>query len=484
MTTLPAIARGKVSEVEPAKLQLDRDEMRALGYLVVDTLIEHFDSLARGRAGRIGDRAALEALFQEPVPERGTDARELVQRLARTVFETMMHVDHPRFFAFVPSPGNFVGAMADALASGFNPFVGTWFGGSGPAEVELVTVNWLRQLCGLPDTAGGLFVSGGSMANLTALAVARHAGLGGEMSNATVYYSDQTHSSIDRALHVLGFAPQQTRRLPSDERFRLPLAALERAVAADRALGHRPFCVVASAGTINTGAVDPLPELARFCRREGLWLHTDGAYGAAAVLCEEGRRLLAGIEESDSLSLDPHKWLFQPFEIGCVLVRDSRMLKDTFRIMPEYLRDAHRLEEQVNFCDHGVQLTRSFRALKLWLSLKVFGLGAFRQAVAWGFHLAELAEAWLRESPAWEIVTPAQMGIVSFRYAASGRGREELDAINERLARDITTSGFAVMASTTLLGHTALRLCTINPRTTEDDIHETIARLEALAGET
>lgn len=476
--------RGKVSEVEPSKLQLDREEMRALGYLVIDTLVEHFDNLTRGRAGWIGDRTALEALFQEPVPEQGRDAGALVQRLASTLFETMIHVDHPRFFAFVPSPGNFVGAMADALASGFNPFVGTWFSGSGPAEIELVTINWLRQLCGLPETAEGLFVSGGSMANLTALAVARHAVLDNEMVNATVYYSDQTHSSIDRALRVLGFAPAQIRRLPSDEHFRLPLAVLDHAVAADRALGRRPFCVVANAGTTNTGAVDPLPELARFCRREGLWLHTDGAYGAAAVLCEEGQRLLAGIEQADSLSLDPHKWLFQPFEIGCVLVRDGRMLKDAFRIMPEYLRDAHRLEEQVNFCDRGVQLTRSFRALKLWLSIKVFGLAAFRQAVAWGFHLAELAEARLRESPAWEIVTPAQMGIVSFRYAAPGRGAEKLDAINERLARDITASGFAVIASTMLLGHTALRLCTINPRTTEDDIRATIARLEALAGET
>jgi len=301
------------------------------------------------------------------------------------------------------------------------------------------------------------------------------------MSNATVYYSDQTHSSIDRALRVLGFAPEQIRKLPTDERFRLPVPALAREVAADRALGRRPFCVVANAGTTNTGAVDPLLDLARFCRDEGLWLHTDGAYGAAAVICEKGRRLLAGMEECDSLSLDPHKWLFQPFEIGCLLVRDGPMLKDTFRILPEYLRDAHRFEEEVNFCDRGIQLTRSFRALKLWLSLKVFGVVGFRQAVAWGFHLAEVAEKRLRQVPAWEILTPAQMGIVSFRHTPQGRGEDELDAINQRLANDITASGFAVIASTKLLGHTALRLCPINPRTTEDDIRETIARLEALA---
>lgn len=467
--------------MEPAKLQLDREEMRALGYLVVDTLVEHFDGLACRAAGRIGDRAALDALFREPPPEQGTDVRGLVRHLRDTVFGTMMHVDHPRFFAFVPSPSNFVGAMADALVSGFNPFVGTWFGGSGPAEIELVTVDWLRQLCGFPETAGGLFLSGGSMANLTALAVARHGLPDGDISRAVIYYSDQTHSSIDRALSVLGFAPAQVRRLPCDERFRLPLGALERELASDRALGHVPFCIVANVGTTNTGAVDPLPELAALCRRERIWLHGDGAYGAAAVLCEQWRGLLDGLSDLDSLSLDPHKWLFQPFEIACVLVRESRLLKDAFRILPEYLRDAHRLREEVNFCDHGIQLTRGFRALKLWLSLKAFGLEAFRQAVAWGFHLAELAEARLRESPVWEIVSPAQMGIVAFRYATGNRSPEARDAINQQLAADITASGFAVIASTTLRGRITLRLCTINPRTTEDDIRETIARLEALA---
>ncbi len=453
--------------------------MRTLGYLVVDTLVEHFAGLGAGPVGAKGRRPDLESLFREPVPERGTDAARLVRYLTGTVFATMMHVDHPRFFAFVPSPGNFVSAMADALASGFNGFIGTWFGGSGPAQIELVTIDWLRQLCGLPERAGGLFVSGGSMANLTALAAARHARLKYDIRPATIYCSDQTHSSIERALRVLGFSPSQIRKLPSDDRFRLPLAALEREVAADRALGRTPFCVIANAGATNTGAVDPLPELAGFCRREKLWLHADGAYGAAAVICERGRRLLEGLDLVDSLSLDPHKWLFQPFEIGCVLLRDAHMLKDAFRIMPEYLRDVHRFEEEVNFCDYGIQLTRNFRALKLWLSLKVFGLAAFRAAVDRGFELAEVAEARLRESASWEIVTPAQMGIVSFRYRAPGVSDAELDGINERIAAAVTAGGFAALASTTLRGRTTLRLCTINPRATDEDIRETIARLES-----
>lgn len=465
--------------MDPEKLQLDPEEMRALGYLVVDTLVNHFARAADGVAGRMGSRPALEALFSEPPPEHGAEPQALVRRLRETVFDTMLHVDHPRFFAFVPSPGNFVGVMADTLASGFNAFLGTWFSGSGPSQIELVTLDWLRQLCGLPKTAGGLFVSGGSVANLTALAAARHLHLGDEIAGAVAYCSDQTHSSVERALRVLGFAPAQIRTLPADDQFRLPLAALEREVAADRARGLRPFCIIANAGTTNTGAVNPLPELAGFCREQRLWLHADGAYGAAAVLCDQGRRLLEGLGQVDSLSLDPHKWLFQPFEIGCVLLRHGRQLEDTFRILPEYLRDAHRLQE-VNFCDCGIQLTRNFRALKLWLSLKTFGLEAFRGAIARGFHLAETAERRLRACPVWEVITPAQMAILCFRYAPEGRTPQDLDAINQQLAAEMMEGGFAILASTTLRGRTVLRLCTINPRTSEEDLRQTIGRLEGI----
>lgn len=462
-------------------LQLSREEMRKLGYRVVDILVEHFDTLREKSPSRRAERATLEALLREPPPEKGSDPEAVLRKVTACVFGNMMHVDHPRFFAFVPSPGNFVGAMADALVSGFNPFVGSWFAGSGPAEIELVTVDWLRRLCGLPETAGGLFVSGGSVANLTALAVARHVRLRGRMEGAVVYYSDQTHSSVERALRVLGFAPGQLRKLPSDEDFRLALDELESAVAADRAEGRVPFCVVANAGTTNTGAVDPLPELARFCRREQMWLHADGAFGAAAVLCDRGRRLLRGMEEVDSLALDPHKWLFQPFEIGCVLVREARQLRDAFRIHPEYLKDVHRAEEAVNFCDYGIQLTRTFRALKLWMSLKIFGLEAFREAIDRGFRLAEAAERYLRESACWEIVTPAQMAIVSFRYNEPGRAPKELEAINQNMVERLIADGYALLTSTTLRGRTVLRFCTINPRTTEEEIRETVRRLERLA---
>lgn len=460
------------------RLELSPEDMRRLGYGVVDLLVAHYSGLASGPVGRKGGRGELEALLREPVPEQPGDPLALLERLPRDVFSNMLHVDHPRFFAFVPGPGNFVSAMADALASGFNVFTGTWFAGSGPAQVELVVVEWLRTICGLPEGAGGLFVSGGSMANLTALALARHARLANRTEGAIVYTSDQTHSSVARGLRVLGFAPDQIRTLRADADFRLPMDQLRREVAADRAAGRIPFCVVANAGTTNTGAVDPLPALAAFCREENIWLHADGAYGAPAVLTDAGKARLEGLGGVDSLTLDPHKWLFQSFETGCLLVRDRNLLLEAFQILPEYLRDTHGASEEVNFGNYGIQLTRSFRALKLWMSLQTFGLDAFREAIARGIKLAEVAEEALAEDPAWEIVTPAALGVVTFRYNAKAEAGA-VDALQSRIVEATMAEGFALVTSTVLGGRPVLRLCTINPRTSDEDMRETVHRLAA-----
>ena len=469
----------------PSALQLSPEEMRALGYRVVDRIVAHVAGVRDQAVSGGAPRAEMERRLREPPPEEGRGWEAALERTMADVFGPMSHVDHPRFFAYVPSPGSFVGAMADALVSGLNPFAGAWATAAGAAEVELVAADWLRGLCGLPEGAGGAFVSGGSMANLTALAVARWRRFGAEdFSRAVVYCSDQAHSSIHRAARVLGFRPEQVRVLPADGAYRLPVEELERAAEADRAAGLVPFLAVGSAGTTNTGAVDPLPALAEACRRLGTWMHVDGAYGAPAVLTERGRELLRGIERADSVSLDPHKWLFQPFECACILVRDGGALRDAFRMVPEYLKDSDRAEEEVNFRDWGVQLTRSFRALKLWLSVQVHGLAAFRAAVARGMRLAEVAEEELRASPAWEVVTPAQLAIVTFRHVGAGtKEGAALDELQRRIATAMVRDGWAMLSTTELGGRAALRLCTINPRTTDDDVRETVRRLERIGRE-
>jgi glutamate/tyrosine decarboxylase-like PLP-dependent enzyme len=462
-------------------LTLSPEQMRAVGYRVVEMLVDHFTTLPDQRVMNVPSRAAMEAALRTPFPEQGTDPLDVLERLRREVLAHISHVDHPRFFGFVPGPGNFIGVMAEALSAGFNIFAGTWIESAGPTTVELVVMDWLRQVCGLPETAGGLCVSGGSMANLTALAVARHIALGGHRGDALVYYSDQTHSSVERALRVLGFAPEQLRKLPTDASFRLDLAALQKALTADAAAGGHPFCIVANAGTTNTGAVDPLRALAELCRERGLWLHVDGAYGAAVMLCNRGPQLLDGLGAVDSLALDAHKWLFQPYEIGCVLVRDRTWLRQTFHILPEYMHDTVRDEAEVNLCDYGLQLTRSFRALKLWLSFQAFGREAFAAAIERGLVLAEAAEAYLRTLPHWEVASPARMGIIAFRHVPPGWPPEHCDAWNRTLATRLADDGFAFCSTTVLRGRTVLRLCPLNPRTTEADVYQTLDRLAALA---
>ena len=448
--------------------------MRRLGYRVVDLLVGHFAAMRDAPVGAKKEPGELLGRFGENPPESPTDPHQLLARLENEVFPNNLHVDHPRFFAFVPGPGNYISTMADALASGFNVFNGTWLGGSAAAAMELAVIGWFRRFCGFPETAGGLFVSGGSAANLTALHSARVTKLGDRTAGATIYFSDQTHYSVERALRVIGFAREQFRKISSDDSFRLPMESLREAIRADRKAGLRPFCVVANAGTTNTGAVDPLPDLADLCAEEGLWLHADGAYGAASVICERGRQKLAGLDRVDSLSLDPHKWLFQPFECGCVLLRDAAQMKSAFQLMPEYMRDVHRNTAETNPADYGVQLSRGFRALKVWLSINTFGLAAFRDAVTRGFELAEFAEGELRRRRNCEILSPAEMAIVAFRFG-------EDDALQTRLVDQMLRDGFAFLTSTTLKGRTALRLCTINPRTTEQDIVQTIDRLEKFA---
>jgi glutamate/tyrosine decarboxylase-like PLP-dependent enzyme len=286
---------------------------------------------------------------------------------------------------------------------------------------------------------------------------------------------------VARAWRILGLREEQLCVLPADEQFQIPLSTLAEQIQRDRAAGWLPFCVVANAGTTNTGAVDPLDALADLCNAEGLWLHADGAYGAAAILTQEGKQRLRGIERLHSLALDPHKWLYQPMMAGCALVREFEHLRAAFRILPPYLQDKERGAAGIDLCDYGVELSRNFRALKLWMSLKTHGVEAFRQAMEWNLHLARVAEEAIRRLPDWVIVAPATMGIVAFRYAPPHLDSERADALNRALVEAMLQDGFALVSSTVLRGRVALRMCTLNPRATEADVLETVRRLHQFA---
>ena len=453
-------------------LGLDAAQMRELGYWVVDRVIEHFETIAAQPAIRMGTPAELRAALGGPVPRSGSDALEAMRTLVDVALAHMQHGDHPRNFARVPGPSSYAGVLGDWLATGFNAIDASWTGGSGPATVELVALDWLRELLGLPEGTEGVTTSGGSLANLTALAAARAA-----EGPGVCYLSDQTHASIPRGLTALGFAADQVRTLPADEQMRLPVAALAAAIAVDRAAGRRPGFIVANAGTTNTGAVDPLAELATLARREGLWLHVDGAYGASAALCEAGRRVLAGLELADSVVLDPHKWLFQPYDLACLLVTRPGVLKGAFHMVPDYLADITAANDgEVDFRDRSLELTRRPRALKLWLSFRVYGADRLASAVARGIALAEHAQRLIEGDEGWQVVTSAQLGIVTF--ARRGADRREHHA----MLAGIDEGGYAHITTTSVGGYAALRLCTINPRTTEHDIASTLERLGLRVG--
>ena len=444
---------------ERKALAFSSEEMREFGYQVIDQLIDYYDGRAERPVTGELDQTALDAILREPLPRAGQPWRDVLAQFQADVVAPTNHVDHPRFFAYIPLANNFAGVMADALAAGYNIFNAVWLQGAGAAQVERLTIDWLRQIFGFPLEAGGTFVSGGSMANLTALAVARQVRLQGDMSGAVAYCSDQIHFAISRGLKVLGFQPDQLRKIPSDEKYRLTLPRLRAAIDDDRAAGRRPFCVIATAGTTNTGAVDPLDQLADFCRSEALWLHVDGAYGAPAMLTARGQRALKGLDRADSLALDAHKWLFQPIECGAVIVRQRRWLSQTFKEQGEYLKDVEQADDERNYMYQGVQLTRQFRALKLWMSFKVFGLDAISRAIEAGFDNAELAEALLRKAGCWEIVTPAQMAIVTFRYQPAGGDEALANRVTHDLVGRLLDDGFAFASGTQLREKTVLRMC-------------------------
>ena len=470
------------------QLKLSANDMREMGYRIIDMLVDYTGAQAQFPVTRALDHATFEEILEEPLPEHGTDWQDVLEQFERQVLTTIDHLDHPRFFAYIPSSSNFVGAMADTLASGYNIFNALYPLGTGAAVVERLAISWLRDLCGMPEEAGGLFVSGGSMANLSGLAVARQIQLGSDMRDAVAYCSDQAHFVIARGLRILGFASEQLREIPADEDFRMPVAALERAIAEDRAAGKRPFCVAATAGTTNSGAVDPLVDLADLCEREDLWLHVDGAYGASACLTEYRKQALAGIERAHSLTWDAHKWMFQPVECSALLVRDRHWLSATFKETAHFLTDAeaHSKEEageELNFMYQGIQLTRYFRALKFWMSMKVFGLGAMRRAIERGFELAELAESLLRKAGNWEIVTPAQMAIVTFRYKPADGDEALANLVTDELQGAMAANGFAFASTTHLRGKSVMRLVTNNPRTTPSDLRQTVQIMGRLGAE-
>jgi len=466
-------------------LDLDHATMQRLGRQVADAVAGHLASLRDQRVLTNGFPAAMRQRITALPDEGPVPFGDLLHTLQADVFPYSAREPHPGFMAYVPGCPTFPAVLGDWLATGYNFFAGVWPVAEGPNAVELAVLEWFRQWTGMPAGTGGLLTNGGSGATLTAIIAARHAAVGDDarrLHHLTIYASDQVHSAALRAAWIAGVPRDQVRVLPTDEQYRLRASDVQRAIADDRAAGLLPLAVVVSAGTTNTGAVDPLDEIADVCADERTWLHADAAYGGFAALTERGARLLSGLGRCDSVALDPHKWLFVPFECGSLLVREPERLRAAFQVLPDYLRDVAAGQDAVNFADYGEQLTRQSRALKVWLGVKYFGLAAIRSEIDRAIDHAAYAERLVRAQPLLEVMSPAQLGVLCFRAHPAGMDDDAaLDALNERLNAAVNADGRYLISSTRLRGVFTMRLCILGFRTTAADVEGLIATVAECA---
>jgi glutamate/tyrosine decarboxylase-like PLP-dependent enzyme len=470
------------SDSRRAPWEWSAEDIKKVGYEVVDLIAEHLTGLPE-RPVFQPVPAELQATFlNEAPPEHGTDPGDVLAAFKRTIEPYPFGNGHPRFFGWVNPPPAVMGIFGDALAAAMNP---SCAGGNHAAiYVERQVVNWFKQILSFPSESFGLLVSGGSMASLNALAVARHMkagfdvrarGLQQSPARLTVYKTREGHSCIQKAVELLGLGSDHVRIVDHDSGLRMRPESLDALIRADLAAGHAPMAVVASAGTVNTGAIDPLEDIAEICRQRDVWLHVDGAYGAPAVLTAAYRDRLRALARCDSVALDPHKWLYVPVEAGLVLIRHADAMRASFSLVPPYLRTmggSTGVGGPPWFSEYGFQQTRGFRALKVWMALKHQGLSGYREAINHDLMMAgRLAEA-VRKSPVLQLLQPQNLSIVCFRYAppAMRHDAAALDATNRGLLDRLQLGGRAFLSGTVIDDTFWLRACIINYRTKEGDV--------------
>ena len=468
----------------------DWQAMRALGHQMLDDMMSYLETV-RSRPVWQPVPEEVRAHLRQPLPLEGEGAERAYQDFVQHVLPHPLGNIHPRFWGWVNGTGTPFAMLAEMLAAGMNPNVGGF--NQVPVYVEAQVIDWCKQMLGYAPEATGLLVSGGSMANLVGLAVARNTGAGfdvaqhglqGEAARLTLYGSVEMHYSIEKAVELLGLGNRALRRIPVNSDFQIDLAALRAAITEDRARGFKPVCVIGNAGTVNTGAVDDLDALATICERERLWFHLDGAFGALIALSPALRPQLSGMERADSLAFDLHKWMYLPYEVGCALVRHPEKHSETFSASGAYLAHTERglTSHSTWFAGYGVQLSRGFRALKVWLSLKEHGIDKFRRLIEQNVEQARFLVALVEAAPELQLLAPAPLNIVCFRYADAALDEPQLNRLNEELLIQLHESGVAVPSSTLLNGTYALRVAITNHRSRREDFEILVRKVIELGG--
>jgi len=470
---------------EPVRdLDWDPKRTREFGEHALDLWTELLERLRELPVRRRETRQQVREAVLRPVPEEPLPMEELVDYLRGVIFRHSMYPGHPGFMAYISGAGTVPGAAADLLAAALNQNVGGWRLSPAATEIEQHLTRWLASEMGLPEGSGGVLTSGGAMANFIGLKVARDRAIGPRAREngvrgappMRIYTSEDAHDTNDRAADMLGIGETSIRHIATDDEFRVRVDALRSAIEEDEAAGIRPVAVIAVAGTTATGAIDPLAEIAEICAERGLWFHVDGAYGAPAAMVPALRPRFAGMERADSLSIDPHKWLYTPHSGGCVLMREVEQLHDAFRLHPTYTREDKSIAGTGDdLYEFGPQFSRGFQGLKVWLSLLAHGRAAYIRRIGHDVELAKYLHRRVEERPEFEPMAPTVLSIACFRYVppdlpAGGSREQYLDALNERLMIELQLDGRVFPSNAVLRGRFALRACIVNFRTEAEEM--------------
>lgn len=458
----------------------DWNELRRLGHRMVDDMMYLLQTI---REEPVWRQPTVDAKthFQQPLPREGQPVADVYAEFLQYIFPYPQGNIHPRFFSWVQSTGTPLGMLADMLASGMSPNV--TIGDHAAVYVDQQVINWCKELLNFPATGSGILLSGGSMANLTGLLVARQSANRQQMrqrgidKGLVLYCSAEAHSCVQKAVEVMGLGSDALRRVPVGADYRMNMDALGSMLAADLASGLQPFCIVGNAGTVNTGAIDPLDDIADLCRQHGLWFHVDGAFGALAKLAPALASQLVAIERADSVAFDLHKWMSMPYEVGCVLIRDAALHRETFALNPSYLLKHERglAAGPDSVSNYGVELSRGFKALKIWMNLKAYGADKFAQVIAQNIGQMQYMAQRIEAEPELELLAPAPMNIVCYRFKPSGMTTDKLNALNKEILMQLHERAIATPSYTLLNGQYAIRVANVNHRTTRADLDALIA---------
>ena len=478
------MSTGRKSSSRQSSLDISAAELRELSSRVNELVIDYFSEVSDLPVFPMTSGGETMAQIGSELPTKGESLEKLISD-CRTIIQNSRQNGHPRFFGYVASPSTPAGAFGDLIASALNANVTSWRSGPSATEVERSVVRWLGAMIGYDQNAHGFLTSGGSMANMTALLIAHRAkatknvgrqGLWNADAPMTLYASEQVHMSLPKAADILGFGRDQVRLVECDDELRLDVRRLRERISADLNAGLRPFCVIGSAGTTNTGAVDPLWEIADVAKEFSLWYHIDGAYGAPAALDDGKRSLFKGLERADSVSLDPHKWLYAPLDCGCLLFRDASKAQAAFgNEEADYIKVLEQDDdESFAFWNYGPELSRRFRALKIWLTLRYYGVNRIAAAIAEDNALAAYLAELIEGSKDFELLCQPQLSICCFRYVPANANETSLNELNERIMYAVQRGGRAYLSSATIKDKFGLRVCITNFRTTRADIEQTL----------